>query len=246
MKLLTKHLRSNAVAYLALFIALTSTSYAAIKIPNNSVGNKQLKKNAVDATKVKDGTLLKNDFKAGQLKDGEKGDKGDPGTPGQQGEQGLRGEKGDDGPPGSGSIATLTFNTGTDAAQAKPPVPPDALDIRSTPFNTGAANTTVITNGALQVELNCAGGSGACAYDSGAYIDGTPIPGTKNGTIQDVPNGTTQTDTISYNGVLAGVGQGAHSLQIRIKKTSGTGTLSMPGGAAALKGGFGYVMQLPQ
>jgi hypothetical protein len=38
------HLRPNAVAYVALFVALTGTSYAAIKLPANSVGTKQIRK----------------------------------------------------------------------------------------------------------------------------------------------------------------------------------------------------------
>lgn len=37
------HLRSNVVGYLALFVALSGTSYAAIALPRNSVGPTQLK-----------------------------------------------------------------------------------------------------------------------------------------------------------------------------------------------------------
>jgi hypothetical protein len=45
------------VACVALFVALGGTSYAAIKLPANSVGTQQLKKNAVIGVKVKDGSL---------------------------------------------------------------------------------------------------------------------------------------------------------------------------------------------
>jgi hypothetical protein len=45
------------VACVALFVALGGTSYAAIKLPANSVGTKQIKKSAVTAVKVKDATL---------------------------------------------------------------------------------------------------------------------------------------------------------------------------------------------
>jgi hypothetical protein len=41
------------VALIALFVALGGTSYAAIKLPKNSVGTKQLKKGAVTAVKLK-------------------------------------------------------------------------------------------------------------------------------------------------------------------------------------------------
>lgn len=75
------------VACLALTVALSGASYAAIVLPRNSVGRPQLKKNAVvsskiaaggvrasdlkagavNSRKVKNGALLKADFKAGQL-----------------------------------------------------------------------------------------------------------------------------------------------------------------------------------
>ena len=62
------------VAMLALFVALAGTSYAAIKLPANSVGTKTIKNgaihrvdlaaNAVDSARVADHTLLARDFKA--------------------------------------------------------------------------------------------------------------------------------------------------------------------------------------
>jgi hypothetical protein len=75
----------NVIATLALFLALGGGAYAALKLPKSSVGAKQLKANAVRSPKVKDASLLKRDFKPGELTagpQGEKGDKGDrgPGT----------------------------------------------------------------------------------------------------------------------------------------------------------------------
>jgi hypothetical protein len=70
------------VAFVALLVALAGTSYAAIQLPANSVGTKQLKKNAVTGKKVKNRSLRAVDFAAGQLPKGEKGDKGDPGPAG--------------------------------------------------------------------------------------------------------------------------------------------------------------------
>ena len=58
---------SMAVAFAALMVALGGTSYAIAQLPANSVGTKQLKKNAVNAAKVKDRSLLAKDFKSGQL-----------------------------------------------------------------------------------------------------------------------------------------------------------------------------------
>jgi hypothetical protein len=47
-----KHLRNHAVGYLALFVALGGVSYAAVALPKNSVGPKQLKKGAVTRAKI--------------------------------------------------------------------------------------------------------------------------------------------------------------------------------------------------
>ena len=78
---------SLVISVIALVVALGGASYAALKIPKNSVGSKQLKKNSVtakkikknavtaaklkassvDSSKVKDGTLLRSDFQSGQI-----------------------------------------------------------------------------------------------------------------------------------------------------------------------------------
>ena len=58
------------VACLALAVALGGTGYAAIVLPANSVGTKQLKNGAVVATKVKMHSLVAENFKDGQLPSG--------------------------------------------------------------------------------------------------------------------------------------------------------------------------------
>jgi hypothetical protein len=47
-----RHVRSNAVAYVALFVALGGTGYAALRIPANSVGNRQIKNGAITPVKL--------------------------------------------------------------------------------------------------------------------------------------------------------------------------------------------------
>jgi hypothetical protein len=52
------HLRAHFVAYIALFFALGGTSMAAVQaLPRGSVGTKQLKRNAVIGSKVKNNSL---------------------------------------------------------------------------------------------------------------------------------------------------------------------------------------------
>jgi hypothetical protein len=51
------HVRSNVVAYLALFVALGGTSYAAIRVPAGSVGNRQLRNHAITPIKLDPGSI---------------------------------------------------------------------------------------------------------------------------------------------------------------------------------------------
>lgn len=83
------------VAYLALFVAVGGTSYAAVKLPRNSVGTVQLKKGAVTGPKVRNGTRTAAKFKRGTL------------TRGPQGERGPTGPTGATGP--TGTVDTTNF-----------------------------------------------------------------------------------------------------------------------------------------
>ena len=100
---------SMLVAFAALMVALGGTSYAIAQLPANSVGSKQLKKNAVTAAKVKDRSLVAKDFKAGQLP---RGDKGEPGARGAVGPAGPAGPPGPEGPP---AVSSLTVREGDEA-----------------------------------------------------------------------------------------------------------------------------------
>jgi hypothetical protein len=82
------------VALMALFIALSGVSYAAVKLPRNSVGASQIRNNAVGSTEVRNGSLKADDFMAGQLPRGEQGPKGETGDTGPAGARGVQGEAG--------------------------------------------------------------------------------------------------------------------------------------------------------
>ena len=60
---------ANVMATIAVFIALGGSTYAATQMPRNSVGNPQLKKNAVTSGKVKDGALIEADLEPGLIPD---------------------------------------------------------------------------------------------------------------------------------------------------------------------------------
>lgn len=79
---------ATVIAIVALIVALGGTGYAAVTLPANSVGTAQLKKNAVTSLKVKNGSLLSADFKAGQIPAGPAGPAGSPGAAGAAGPAG--------------------------------------------------------------------------------------------------------------------------------------------------------------
>jgi hypothetical protein len=98
---------ANVIATLALFLALGGGAYAAFKLPKDSVGSKQLQADAVNSSKVKNRSLLANDFKAGELPAGAQGPQGIQGIKGDTGTQGTQGIQGQTGPQGPG---TKTFD----------------------------------------------------------------------------------------------------------------------------------------
>jgi hypothetical protein len=104
----SSHLRHNAIGYLALFVAMGGTSFAAATLPAGSVGTSQLKRSAVVSAKVKDRSLLRRDFAAGQLVPGPRGApglRGAPGPSGPRGAMGPQGPRGQAGPAGPAGIA---------------------------------------------------------------------------------------------------------------------------------------------
>lgn len=74
---------ANVMSTLAVFLLIGGgAAFAAIRLPNNSVGSKQLKNSAVVSSKVKDHSLQKVDFEAGQLPAGPRGATGPQGSAG--------------------------------------------------------------------------------------------------------------------------------------------------------------------
>ena len=99
------------VALLALFFAVGGAQAIAAQV-SKLINGSQIKPNTITSRQVKDGSLAKKDFKAGQLPTGAKGDTGaqgpagPQGPQGQQGAQGVQGDKGD-----TGTVDTSNFYT---------------------------------------------------------------------------------------------------------------------------------------
>lgn len=137
---------ANVVATIALFCALGGGAYAATQLPKNSVGPKQLKKNAVRSAKVKDGSLLGKDFKAGQL------------PAGATGPAGARGETGPPGPSEAYVDRTTTqiaiSSSGTLAASLSLPAGSYVISGRVSVFNNGiqSSGDCALYSGVTQID----------------------------------------------------------------------------------------------
>jgi hypothetical protein len=108
-----RFLRRNTIALLALFIALSGTTFAAaVALPKNSVGTAQLKNGAVTKKKINKKTIR-------QLK-GNRGPAGPQGPQGPTGPQGVQGVQGPAGPFPAALPATKslygTFNVECDGS----------------------------------------------------------------------------------------------------------------------------------
>jgi len=190
-------IRANHLALVALFVALGGTAYSASQLPRNSVGTKQLKRNAVVSVKVKDRSLLARDFKRGQIPIGAQGPTGPAGGQGPTGAQGAKGPKGD---PAYTQTAVVSptgtaLENGTALRQAVAAVPPflDAYKVELEPgiYDIGSTTLALTPNtllegartGATIIEAQVSGTGGAIAAGQFASLrsltltNAPPAPG---------------------------------------------------------------------
>ena len=173
----------TVVAYLALFVALGGTGYAVTRIEANSVGTKQLKKNAVTSKKVKNRSLLERDFRLGELPAGEAGPVGPQGDKGDVGATGATGQPGANGTPG------------TPGATGQPGAPGAPGERGASAFDPIPSGTTVIGHVRFDVAEP--------ANTSNDFFVSVPLPGIApvaltNSTVNfapGVPNTTLDEDT---------------------------------------------------
>lgn len=91
-RLKTKLSYANVTATVALFVALGGSSYAAITLPRNSVGDKQIRAGAVRSSEVKDRSLGLRDLSL-SARSTLRGQRGDTGPAGAQGPAGAAAAK---------------------------------------------------------------------------------------------------------------------------------------------------------
>lgn len=164
---LRRHLTPPTVmSALALFVALGGTSYAAIKLPANSVGTPQLKGASVTSTKVKNGSLLLKDFKAGQLPSAKNGSTaeagsgvpGPAGPAGPQGEAGPAGTTGAAGPKGDAGETGAKGDTGARGATG-PKGAFSGVLTRTGQATVGSGSVGTVFANCLRTEIAVGGGA---------------------------------------------------------------------------------------
>jgi hypothetical protein len=196
---LVSHLRSNVIAYMALFVALGGTAYA-VSLPSNSVGTKQLKNNAVTKKKIKRGavttrkvrnaTLLGEDFAPGVL---------------------LRGDTGPTGPTGAAGA--------TGPTEAFYSVPSDGGDTTGYPSEVSSTTVNLPTAGRLLVFSHVEATIG-CATDSvchsfwALFVDGRLVNRSGDGISTDVEN-QPESDTAHMIGITDTLTAGSHTISVR-------------------------------
>lgn len=193
------HLRANVVAYVALFVALGGTSYAALKLPAGSVTRRVIRDNSITSTKVKDFSLRAVDFGSGQLPAGPAGPRG---SAGERGLTGPAGPPGGNGGPGAPGAAFGVLMPGS----ATPTADPTSADLASVALDPPAAGRLFAFGHAASLTATCASG----APVAGLYLDGVPVPGTGRAIAQSTPT------AVQFAGISAAADDGSHNLAIRV------------------------------
>jgi hypothetical protein len=156
--------RRNAVAYIALFVALSGTSYAAVQLApgsvqtralaNRAVTNKKLAPNSVTSRSIANGSLTRADFRRGVIK---------PGVNGHAGPQGPRGAA------GGAYIGLRTQSTGSVTA---PHGATTAVPLSSGSWTQNAGELDLIAgNATIHIPSACTGSFGNSLV---VNVDGKP------------------------------------------------------------------------
>jgi hypothetical protein len=173
------HVRRHIVGYVALFVALGGTSYAAVSLPRNSVTAKQIAPGGVGSSELKNGAVTSakvqglrlEDFKPNELSkltssgvatQGQQGGRGAPGPQGPEGPQGPPGATGPPGPAAGQGTGTVYYPANTDS------IAPGALDtvFALCPNLPGVDISVVVGGAASRAELT----------DPVAILKSEPIP----------------------------------------------------------------------
>jgi hypothetical protein len=184
------YLRRHHVGLLALFLALGGTSYAAVKLPRNSVGTAQIKSHAVTTSKLSTATVKAL-----------KGAKGDPGA---TGPAGANGAKGDPGAPATFSAGVSGLSVSSGPATGNDVLQPVTVTLKS------AGSVLVVAT----MGINGTCGGGGCTFQLGAAVDGVPVTGASISASAGAGSPFTKA-TVTLAGMAQNLPAGTHIVQLR-------------------------------
>jgi hypothetical protein len=209
------YLRRHHIGLLALFIALGGTSYAAAKLPKNSVGSTQIRSGAVTQSKLaksvksqlaKAGAAGPAGAAGAQGPKGDTGAQGPQGVAGAKGDKGEKGEKGDKGDAGPVSAVVGGNNVGVTITAGDPILSATSVTLEK------PGKVLVLVSGSFSV--TCTGGS--CTRQIGATVNGAQVPGLYGSVVG------TGTEQIAAVGISASLPAGTYPVQISSRISAGT------------------------
>jgi hypothetical protein len=219
------HLRSNAIAYVALFASLGGTSYAAVRLKPGSVTsaalakhavtNSKLAKNSVKSANVAPRSLTKSDFASGVLTGSVSGGKGASNGAGPAGPTGAPGPQG---LPGGASVGARARMSGSSVSA--PNGASTSVPLSGNTWTQLTSELDLIT-GSMTVQLpaTCTGSFGNALV---VNVDGTattfaaaptaPASGTVTipfnvGTLSEPASATPHTATVSFGNSCTKAGE---------------------------------------
>jgi len=209
------------IACIALAIALGGVGYAATVVPRNSVGVLQLKPNSVNSAKVVNGSLLRADFKAGQVPRGARGPVGPTGPAGPAGPAGAAGAAGPAGPTNTGvSLAVKNVSSNNDRTTTST----NFNEFTSTSIEVPAGNTaTLVATFSAESAVFDANGFGSVRI----MVDGNELdPQVGNDYAFDSRDDATETSSSLESHALvrykAGIAAGGHTIAVQWRTSSGS------------------------
>ena len=210
-----RHIRGNAVGYVALFAALGGTSYAAMTLApgsvttralaNGAVTQAKLARNSVGQNNLRQHSLTAADFKPGALAVAVKnGANGSNGSNGSAGKAGPAGPTGSAGKYGSASVVATARATGTVTAG---PGAATSVPLTAASWTQAGNDLNLITGSmSLGIPSSCTGSFGNSLVIS---IDGVA---NTFGTAPTAPAGKTVTVPFAVSELMEPGGSAQHTI----------------------------------